>query len=116
MISGRRRERLVQSNLIASAAASGAGASDPTILDLQGDIAAEGEYRALTALYQGEERARSMETQARLRPLEGAQVAKAGRSANSGAKIGAFAPVLSSAGSLYGRATWGERGGETGGI
>src|SRR3546814_9070939 len=38
MISERRRERLVQSNLIASAAASGAGASDPTILDLQGDI------------------------------------------------------------------------------
>src|SRR3546814_14757736 len=73
MISARRRERLVQSNLIASAAASGAGASDPTLLAPKVDIAADGASRALTALYQGQERWRSLEHQAAPRQCTGAQ-------------------------------------------
>lgn len=48
-----RRARILQSNLIARAAASGAGAGDPTVLNLEGDIAAEGRYRALSQIYEG---------------------------------------------------------------
>lgn len=48
-----RRARILQSNLVARAAASGAGAGDPTVLNLEGDIAAEGRYRALSQIYEG---------------------------------------------------------------
>lgn len=73
-----RRERIIQSNLIARSAGSGAGASDPTVIDLSGDIAEEGLYRANTALFTGEERARSLETGARLQQYEGKQKKRAG--------------------------------------
>ena len=57
----RRRKRLAQSTLQARAAASGAGALDPTVLDLEGDIEEEGEFQALSALFEGESRARDLE-------------------------------------------------------
>lgn len=60
----RRQARLVQSRQQAVAAASGAGATDPTVVDLMTDTNAEGEYRALSELYTGEQRARGLETDA----------------------------------------------------
>lgn len=74
----RRRARFAQSRLQALAAASGAGATDPTVIDLSGDIAAEGEYRALTALFGGEERARGLTMNAQARRYEGQQQRRAG--------------------------------------
>ena len=62
----RRRGRFVSSEAQAIAAASGAGALDPTIVNILGDIGAEEETRALTALYMGEERARGLEYGAKL--------------------------------------------------
>jgi hypothetical protein len=103
MIAERRNERLVQSALIARAAASGAGASDPTIETLAGGIAAEGEYRALAALYQGETAAQALESSASARDFEASQARLAGRRAASSYRYGAFGTVLSSAGSLYDR-------------
>jgi hypothetical protein len=47
----RRSARLLESALQARA---GGGGLDPTIVKLQSDIAGEGEYRALAALYEGE--------------------------------------------------------------
>lgn len=46
------------------AASSGAGATDPDIINIVGNIAAEGEYNALARLYTGEETARGLEDQA----------------------------------------------------
>lgn len=60
----RRRARLLDSRARAVAAKSGAGVSDPTVVNLRGDISAEGEYRALTRMYEGETEAGSMEAQA----------------------------------------------------
>ena len=83
----RRRERIVQSNLQARAAGSGASAFDPTIIDLSGDLAEEGLYRANTALYEGEERARSLESGAALRQFEGKQAKRAGYFAAAGTAL-----------------------------
>lgn len=63
----RRRARLVESRARAVAANSGAGASDPSVLNLMADLSAEGEYRALTRMYEGETSAQSLEMEARER-------------------------------------------------
>ena len=55
----RRKSRFAQSRALALAAASG-GASDPTIVDIVADLAAEGTYRGLMDIYEGEDRARQM--------------------------------------------------------
>jgi len=59
-----RRARLAESRAVAVAAASGGGASDPTVMKILGNLAMEGEYNALAALYTGEETARGLENQA----------------------------------------------------
>ncbi len=67
----RRRLDRAQSSLQARAAASGAGALDPTVLDIAGELEEEGEYRALAALYEGEEAGRGLEYSAALERLSG---------------------------------------------
>lgn len=62
----RRQTEYTQSRLQAGAAASGAGADDPTIIKLSSDIAGEGEYSALSELFSGESRAQGLESQAAL--------------------------------------------------
>jgi uncharacterized low-complexity protein len=74
----RRQARIVASRARAAAGSSGAGVTDPTVTNIIGDIEGEGEYRALTALYQGEDRARTLETDAALRRFEGRQARKSG--------------------------------------
>ena len=54
-----------QSKLQAGAAATGAGADDPTVVKLGSDMAGRGEYQSLMDLYTGENRARGMEDQAK---------------------------------------------------
>lgn len=54
-IEERRKAKYAQSRALAVSAASGAGASEsPTVANILGDIEAEGEYRALSALYSGD--------------------------------------------------------------
>lgn len=62
----RRKGRLIQSRILALAAAGG-GASDPTVMNLMADAAGEAEYRALLAGYEAGEiaRVRRMESSAR---------------------------------------------------
>lgn len=55
-----RQGKLVQSRALALAAASGASASDPTIIKIVAGIASESTYRQNVALYQGEEKARQL--------------------------------------------------------
>jgi hypothetical protein len=49
---------------IALSAASGGGASSPTVMNIVGNMAKEGAYNAARALYAGEEQARLMRIQA----------------------------------------------------
>lgn len=93
-IEQRRQAGLASSKITANAAASGAGATDTTVLNLQGDTAATGEYNALSALYTGEEKARGMEMGATAKRYEGANAAQAG-------KMQAAGTILSSGKSMY---------------
>lgn len=70
----RRQARLMQSRARAVGAASGGGID----LDLAGDIAEEGEYRALTSIWEGEEAAKGRKAQAAAARFEGKQAKKAG--------------------------------------
>jgi hypothetical protein len=74
----RRQARLVQSRGLAVAAASGGGASDPTVVNTLADVAAEGEYRALTALYEGSEKSIGLRKAAKNASAEGSNLALAG--------------------------------------
>lgn len=90
----RRLGKLLASRALAVAAASGAGAGDPTVELIVGDIGAEGEFRALSAQFEGEERARGLETQADLKIFESEQERRAGAAALSASRGTAFAEVL----------------------
>jgi len=63
--------QLVTSRALAVAAASGGGASDPTVVDLIARDAARGAYLRSVALYGGEDRARALEGEANVRQYEG---------------------------------------------
>lgn len=78
-IEERRASRIAQSRAIAVAAASGGGASDPTVMNIVGNLAADGEYNALSALFSGEEAARGLENAAAGSIYEGQSSANAYR-------------------------------------
>lgn len=90
--------RLVNSAALARAAASGAGASDPTVLNIMAKTSAMGAYRSGVALYEGEEQARLDRVKAAALRFSGdlgiADAVTASRAANSGA----MTTVLSGAG------------------
>lgn len=92
----RRQSDLALSKIQAGAAASGAGASDPGIVNLSGDVAARGEYQALTDMYTGENRARGLEDQAMGDRMTG-------DAAETGAKYKAVGTLLDSGSSFYGK-------------
>ena len=74
----RRQANLVQSRAIALAAASGAGATDPSVAYLVGRIKGEGALRAANALYAGEDRARVLRMSAAAKKYEGLTAEEAG--------------------------------------
>ena len=95
-IDERRQARLAASRGLAVAAASGGGADDPTVVNELAKIEGEGEFRALSALYSGEESARGTESEADAKRRAAKSTKKAGL-------IGAAGSVLSAGSSLYGR-------------
>lgn len=95
-IDRKREARLAVSRGIAVAAASGAGVDDPTVVNLLARIEGEGEYRALSALYEGEETARGMEAEAAARRRGAKSTKKAGL-------IKAGSTILSAGSSMYDR-------------
>ena len=94
-IAERRQSAIIQSNAQASAAASGGGATDPTVLNITGNIAKEGEYNALSALFQGEEKARGLGLQASATRMEGKQAKKQGMIGGVSTIIGGTASAAS---------------------
>ena len=87
----RRQARLLESAVQARA---GGGGLDPTVLKLQADIAGEGEFRALSALYEGETGALGNEASAD-------SGLRSQRARSSAADYAMASTLLSSAGSLY---------------
>jgi hypothetical protein len=67
----RRQKRHLQSRAIAVAAAGGGAATDPTVVDLIGDLEETGEADALNALWSGNTAARSADYAARVAQYEG---------------------------------------------
>lgn len=65
--------QLATSRALAVAAASGGGASDPTVVGMMANLAAEGSYQKEIALYSGDEQARSMRAKADTVEYEGDQ-------------------------------------------
>jgi hypothetical protein len=82
----RRRGILAQSRALAVAAASGASASDPTVVDIVSDLNAEGTYRGMLALYQGEDEARQLRQSAATKRY-GGEVAREAGNTNAVASI-----------------------------
>lgn len=97
----RRRASLVASRALTVAAASGAGASDPTIEDVISDIAGEGAYRAGTEIYHGEERARQLRAGADAALFEGEIGVEGGHQRSRALQTQAFGQGFVGASSLY---------------
>lgn len=102
----RRQSRYMQSRAIALAAASGAGALDPSVIDVVGKVGYEGDLAAQNELYQGESAATNKEYQAKVTRVTGANNATSlnyqGAVAKSAANTAATGTIISGASSLYG--------------
>ncbi len=92
-IEERRESDLLQSRALAVAAASGGGASDPTVINIIADLEEEGLIRSLNAMASGETEARFLERQAGMRREEGKAARTAGR-------IGAVSSIVKTGESL----------------
>lgn len=88
---------LLLSTLRARAAASGAGASDPTVLNLQAGLMQKKAYNLAAALYEGTDRARTMRMQAAGRRYEGEIGVAGAKDARSGYNFAALTSVMSGA-------------------
>lgn len=110
MLDVQRVGRLAQSRALALSAASGGGASAPTVSRLIGNLAKETSYNAARSLYAGEEKARLMRLQAEEKRKEGEFATTAGDLAGSaadargkGAELASFGTMIGSVGGLYGK-------------
>lgn len=92
----RRRSDILQSRARAVAAASGGGASDPTVVDIISDLAGEGEYLAATHIFEGQEAARRARMGAAGARFEGRTALEGGGLVSTGLRAsGAAARSLS---------------------
>jgi hypothetical protein len=89
-----RQTQLILSRALAVAAAGGGGASDPTVVNLIAQDAAEGAYRKSVALYQGDDRARVLRLQADAKDYEGDSALVNGGMAAAGQSVKAGASIL----------------------
>lgn len=119
MMDVQRVGRLAQSRALALSAASGGGASSPTVTNLIGNLAKETSYNAARSLYAGEEKARLMRLQAEQRRAEGEFAttaadlsATASIEKGKAAELGSYASIINQAGGMYGK--YGGRGADTG--
>lgn len=92
---------LVESRAKAVAAASGAGATDPSVINIISRISAEGALRSLTATYEGEERARKLRISGELAAHYGVQQGEGYDAVAQAAGIKTAASAASGAASLY---------------
>lgn len=96
-----RQSRLLQSRAVALAAASGGGVSDPSIVNLMGQIAGEGAYRGMVALYKGEEQARALRMEAAARRYDAAAARRGGEIRGAAYESAAVGSLLKGGMSLF---------------
>lgn len=99
----RRQARLLQSRAIALSGASGASVTDPTVLNLIGDISSKGAYRAAVALYQGEDKARQLNTGADAKLYEGEVAMETGRNKAKAYQLQGITGAIGSASTMFGK-------------
>jgi hypothetical protein len=105
-----REGSLALSNLQAMAAASGAGAADPTIVGLGESLAGESRLGADIERYKGESRARGLEDQATLQRLAAAAALAEGEARLRQSYFSAGSSLLGGFGSAFSRYARGARG------
>lgn len=93
--------RMVNSQQLARAAASGAGASDPTVTNLMAFTRGVGSYNAAVALFEGEEAARRFQDQAKASTYEGITGFNSLEAQASVAKARGIASIIGAGGGLY---------------
>lgn len=96
-----RQRDILLSRQQAVAAASGAGASDPTVTDLMGDVYREGTYRADLVRYTGADRAVGLLKQAHATRLSGESARRGGQMARTGTIIGGIGEAFGGASSFF---------------
>lgn len=103
MLEERKQARLLESRALAVAAASGAGASDTTVMNVISRIAAEGAYRSTIALYEGQEQSRQLQIGGHIRREGGDLQADYGRQAARAQEISAVGTLFKGGATLYER-------------
>jgi hypothetical protein len=92
---------LAKSRAQAISAATGAGALDPSIVNITGGIDEETSYRAQTALFEGEERGKGLEHQAAITRATGSLNAATSRAKAQQSMFGAAGTLIEGASDLY---------------
>lgn len=95
-----RQTKLAQSRAQAVGAAQGS-AGDPSVLNLMAGIGAEGKYNALTAIYEGEDKAQQLESGADLALYEGQSAYRAAKSEASSKRLETIGKAAGSMFSMY---------------
>jgi hypothetical protein len=90
-----RQVAIVNSSALARAAASGAGASDPTVTHVLAQTASEGAYRQALALYEGEAQARLDKMRAQATRFQGGTDLIDAQTAQRASRYGAASTLLS---------------------
>jgi hypothetical protein len=100
-ISQDRNIKYILSQGLAQAAASGGGASDPTVVNAFAQLAGEGAYRKAVALYEGQDKARALNDQASSK-LYAAQLGiRAGDQIQSASNFASAGSLIQGGASLY---------------
>lgn len=97
----RRQGRIASSNLQAAAASSGMSASDIGVIDLEQDIAGEGEYRSMMRLYEGEQAAQNIITQGQSDSMMYKNKASEARWGAGGTALSGMSSIMSSGMDAY---------------
>lgn len=98
-----RQARLLQSRALALSAASGAGTTDPSVVNLISNIAGEGAYRSSVALYQGEEKARQLNDSAAAAIYQGDVAMETAKNKAKAYRMQGITGAMTGAASLFGK-------------
>lgn len=93
--------KYIASKALATAAGTGGGASDPTVMNLIGRMSGETAYRQSVAIYGGESRARAMNITAAGEQWSGAEALQMGQKSALAAGVASLPTVLRGGISLY---------------
>jgi len=96
-----RQQDYATSRALAVAAASGGGASDPTVINLIARTAGEGAYRRSVALYEGKSKAQALNAQADATEYGGSLAVDSGNKSKSAYDLAALTTITKGATSLF---------------